>query len=51
MAFPLILASLGLVCSVIGIFVVRMRSNAAPEQALRNGHQLSAILSWQPLGG
>ena len=44
MAFPLILASLGLVCSVIGIFVVRMRSNAAPEQALRNGHQLSAIL-------
>ena len=44
MAFPLILASLGLVCSVIGIFVVRMRSNAAPEQALRNGHQLSAVL-------
>ena len=40
---------LGLVCSVIGIFVVRMRSTAAPEQALRNGHQLSAILLMQPL--
>ncbi len=44
MAFPLMLASIGLLCSIIGIIVVRLRSNAAPEKALRTGHQLSAVL-------
>lgn len=44
MAFPLMLASIGLICSVIGIIIVRLRSNAAPEKALRTGHQLSAVL-------
>ena len=44
MAFPLMLASIGLICSIIGIIIVRLRSNAAPEKALRTGHQLSAVL-------
>ena len=44
MAFPLMLASIGLICSVVGIIIVRLRSNAAPEKALRTGHQLSAVL-------
>jgi K(+)-stimulated pyrophosphate-energized sodium pump len=37
MALPLALASIGLVSSVIGIFIVRSRSAAAPEAALRSG--------------
>lgn len=37
MALPLALASIGLVSSVVGILIVRSRSNAAPEAALRSG--------------
>ncbi len=37
MAFPLALASIGLVASVAGILIVRARSSAAPEAALRSG--------------
>ncbi|MFT7306322.1 MAG: K(+)-stimulated pyrophosphate-energized sodium pump, partial [Candidatus Azotimanducaceae bacterium] len=44
MFLPLALASLGLVCSIIGIFVVRLMANSAPETALRMGHQLSAVV-------
>ncbi len=43
MALPLALASIGLLASVIGILIVRGRSNAAPEAALRSG-TLSAPL-------
>ncbi len=43
MFLPLGLASLGLVCSVIGILIVRSMSNSAPETALRMGHQISAV--------
>ena len=43
MFLPLALASLGLICSVVGILVVRSMSNSAPETALRMGHQLSAV--------
>ena len=37
MAFPLALASIGLIASVAGILIVRARSAAAPEAALRSG--------------
>jgi K(+)-stimulated pyrophosphate-energized sodium pump len=37
MAFPLALASIGLISSVVGILIVRLRSSAAPEAALRSG--------------
>lgn len=37
MAFPLALASIGLISSVAGILIVRLRSAAAPEAALRSG--------------
>ena len=37
MAFPLALASIGLIASVAGILIVRSRSSAAPEAALRSG--------------
>ena len=37
MAFPLALASIGLLASVAGILIVRGRSSAAPEAALRSG--------------
>ena len=37
MALPLGLASVGLICSVIGIIIVKMMSNSSPEKALRAG--------------
>jgi len=43
MFLPLALASFGLICSVLGILIVRAMSNSAPETALRMGHQLSAV--------
>ncbi|MBX2835314.1 MAG: sodium-translocating pyrophosphatase [Gammaproteobacteria bacterium] len=42
MFLPLALASLGLLCSILGINIVRKKSNEAPEKALRMGHQISA---------
>ncbi len=44
MFLPLALASLGLICSIIGIVVVKMSSNKSPESALRTGTIGSAIL-------
>jgi len=44
MALPLLLSSVGLICSIIGIFLVRSQSASAPEKALRMGHQASALL-------
>ena len=44
MTLPLMLAAVGLVCSLIGIFLVSSRSSSAPEKALRLGHQASAVL-------
>ncbi len=37
MALPLGLASVGLICSIIGIVIVKMMSNSSPEKALRAG--------------
>jgi len=44
MFLPLALASIGLVASVFGILIVRMRSSAAPEAALRAGTLLAPII-------
>ena len=41
---PLALASLGLICSLIGIIVVRIFSNKSPETALRFGTIGSAVI-------
>ena len=44
MFLPLALASLGLVCSIIGIVFVKLSSNKSPESALRMGTIGSAVL-------
>ncbi|MCP3672953.1 MAG: sodium-translocating pyrophosphatase [Gammaproteobacteria bacterium] len=44
MALPLGLASVGLICSVLGIFVVKMMSGKSPEVALRAGTIGAAVL-------
>jgi K(+)-stimulated pyrophosphate-energized sodium pump len=44
MFLPLALASLGLICSIIGIIFVKLSSNKSPESALRMGTIGSAIL-------
>ena len=50
MFLPLALASIGLLASICGIIIVRLRSNAAPEAALRSGTLLApvifAIIAW-----
>ncbi len=50
MFLPLALASIGLLASVCGIVIVRMRSNSPPEAALRSGTLLApvifAIIAW-----
>ena len=43
MFLPLALASVGLICSIFGIVIVRSMSSSAPDKALRMGHQLSAV--------
>ena len=44
MFLPLALASIGLIASVCGIGIVRFRSNAAPEAALRSGTLLAPVI-------
>jgi K(+)-stimulated pyrophosphate-energized sodium pump len=44
MALPLLLASIGLVASVLGILIVRARSAAAPEAALRSGTLFAPLI-------
>ena len=50
MFLPIALASIGLLASVCGIVIVRLRSNASPESALRSGTLLApvifAIIAW-----
>ena len=43
MFLPLALSSLGLMCSIFGILLVRTLSNTDPERALSLGHQASAV--------
>ena len=42
MALPLALSSLGLICSILGIVIVRSLSNKSAETALHMGHNASA---------
>ena len=55
MFLPLVLASIGLLASVCGIGIVRLRSNASPEAALRSGTLLApvifAAIAWFVIGG
>ena len=44
MSLPLGLASIGLICSILGILVVRLMSNKSAEAALHMGHNASAVL-------
>jgi K(+)-stimulated pyrophosphate-energized sodium pump len=44
MFLPLTLASIGLLASVFGIGLVRMRSNAPPEAALRSGTLIAPVI-------
>jgi len=44
MGLPLMLASTGLVCSVLGILMVRMATTMSPEKALRVGTIGAAVL-------
>jgi K(+)-stimulated pyrophosphate-energized sodium pump len=44
MFLPLSLASIGLLASICGIGIVRARSNAAPEVALRTGTMLAPVI-------
>jgi len=44
MFLPLALASIGLVASVCGIVIVRLRSSAAPEAALRTGTLIAPVI-------
>ncbi len=44
MGLPLMLASTGLVCSVLGILMVRMATTMSPEKALRVGTTGAAVL-------
>jgi len=54
MFLPLSLASVGLIASICGIGIVRARSNAAPEVALRTGTLLApvifAFMAWFVIG-
>ena len=44
MLLPLALASVGLIASIIGIFIVRMQSSSAPASALRSGTLLAPVI-------
>lgn len=44
MFLPLALASVGLICSIVGIFIVKLASGAEPAKALRTGTIGSTIL-------
>ena len=44
MSLPLMLASTGLICSILGIILVKIMSGASPEKALRTGTIGAAVL-------
>ena len=44
MALPLILASIGLVASILGILIVKARSGTSPANALRSGTLLAPLI-------
>ena len=44
MILPLALASIGLIASIIGIFIVKLQSAKAPDRALRSGTMLAPVI-------
>ena len=44
MMLPLVLASTGLIASIIGIFIVKLQSAKAPDKALRSGTFLAPVI-------
>ncbi|HEX5970872.1 MAG TPA: sodium-translocating pyrophosphatase, partial [Gemmatimonadaceae bacterium] len=42
--FPLVIMALGLICSIIGVMVVRTREDADPMKALNRGYYVTAAL-------
>ncbi|MEM7358062.1 MAG: sodium-translocating pyrophosphatase [Pseudomonadota bacterium] len=44
MGLPLALSSIGLLCSIVGIIVIKMLSGQAPEKALRTGTMGTSVL-------
>ena len=44
MMLPLVLASTGLIASIIGIFIVKLQSAKAPASALRSGTLLAPVI-------
>jgi len=44
MSLPLTLASLGLMCSIVGILIVKVNSSKSPEKALRMGTMGASVL-------
>lgn len=44
MSLPLLLSSVGLICSILGIILVKIMSNSSPEKALRTGTIGAAVL-------
>ncbi|MBL4800842.1 MAG: sodium-translocating pyrophosphatase [Emcibacter sp.] len=44
MSLPLMLASVGLICSILGILLVKIMSGSSPEKALRTGTIGAAVL-------
>lgn len=44
LSLPLVLAGVGLLCSICGIIMVNVLSGLGPERALELGHQISAVL-------
>jgi K(+)-stimulated pyrophosphate-energized sodium pump len=42
--FPLVIMALGLICSIVGVMVVRTREDADPMKALNRGYYVTAAL-------
>jgi len=44
MALPLVLIAFGLLCSVVGVFSIKILKNFSPQSALRNSTYVSALI-------
>lgn len=44
MGLPLALSSIGLLCSILGIVIIKMLSGQAPEKALRTGTMATSVI-------
>lgn len=51
LAFPFVVASLGILASVVGVFYLRVGASARPEQALLTSTGISAVLTVAAIAG